>query len=79
MRALPAMGLPGLVVSTNLIDLVPVGVQIMASHFREDLYLLAGRRSKRGARRHLLSIQFPSGRRSLFYDYPTERGVAMSG
>lgn len=43
MRALPAMGLPGLVVSTNLIDLVPVGVQIVASHFREDLCLLAGK------------------------------------
>ncbi|MEN7529099.1 amidase family protein [Cupriavidus sp. DL-D2] len=43
MRALPAMGLPGLVVSTNLIDSVPVGVQIVASHFREDLCLLAGK------------------------------------
>jgi amidase len=43
MRALPAMGLPGLVVSTNLVDSVPVGVQIVASHFREDLCLLAGK------------------------------------
>ncbi|MNN61580.1 amidase [compost metagenome] len=43
MRALPAMGLPGLVVSTNLVGSVPVGVQIVASHFREDLCLLAGK------------------------------------
>ena len=43
MRALPAMGLPGLTVSTNLIDSVPVGVQVVAGHFREDLCLLAGK------------------------------------
>lgn len=43
MRALPAMGLPGLVVSTGIVDSVPVGVQIVASHFREDLCLLAGK------------------------------------
>jgi amidase len=43
MRALPAMGLPGLVVSTGMIDSVPVGVQIVAGHFREDLCLLAGK------------------------------------
>lgn len=43
MRALPAMGLPGLVVSTDVVDSVPVGVQIVASHFREDLCLLAGK------------------------------------
>jgi len=43
MRALPAMGLPGLVVSTGIVNDVPVGVQIVASHFREDLCLLAGK------------------------------------
>jgi amidase len=42
MRALPAMGLPGLTVTTQLIDDVPVGVQIVAAHYREDLCLLAG-------------------------------------
>ena len=42
MRALPAMGLPGLVVSTGMMRDVPVGVQIVAAHFREDLCLLAG-------------------------------------
>lgn len=42
MRALPAMGLPGLAVTTQLIDGVPVGVQIVAAHYREDLCLLAG-------------------------------------
>ena len=43
MRSLPAMGLPGLVVSTGIVNAVPVGVQIVASHFREDLCLLAGK------------------------------------
>ena len=43
MRALPAMGLPGLVVSTGMAGSVPVGVQIVAGHFREDLCLLAGK------------------------------------
>jgi amidase len=42
MRALPAMGLPGLAVTTQLVDGVPVGVQIVAAHYREDLCLLAG-------------------------------------
>jgi len=43
MRAPPALGLPGLTVTTNLIGSVPVGVQILASHYREDLCLLAGK------------------------------------
>jgi amidase len=43
LRAPPALGLPGLAVATNLIGSVPVGVQILASHFREDLCLLAGK------------------------------------
>jgi amidase len=43
MRGPPALGLPGLTVTTNLIGSVPVGVQILASHFREDLCLLAGK------------------------------------
>ncbi|WP_069262365.1 amidase family protein [Paraburkholderia nodosa] len=50
MRALPAMGLPGLVVSTGMVKDVPVGVQIVAGHFREDLCLLAGQAiEERGA------------------------------
>jgi amidase len=43
LRALPTMGLPGLTVSTNLIGSVPVGVQIVAGHYREDLCLRAGK------------------------------------
>ena len=43
MRALPAMGLPGLTVTTSLVGTVPVGVQIVAAHYREDLCLLAGK------------------------------------
>ena len=43
LRAPPALGLPGLAVTTNLIGSVPVGVQILASHYREDLCLLAGK------------------------------------
>jgi amidase len=42
-RALPALGLPSLTVSTSLIGSVPVGVEIVAGHFREDLCLLAGK------------------------------------
>jgi amidase len=42
-RGLPAMGLPGLTVSTNLIGSTPVGLEIVAGHFREDLCLLAGK------------------------------------
>jgi amidase len=42
MRALPAIGLPGLAVTTQLVNGVPVGVQIVAAHYREDLCLLAG-------------------------------------
>jgi amidase len=43
MRAMSALGLPALTVSTKLIGSVPVGVQIVASHFREDLCFLAGK------------------------------------
>ena len=40
--AIPFMGLPGLTVSTGLIGRVPVGVQVVAGRYREDLCLLAG-------------------------------------
>jgi amidase len=40
--ALPLMGLPGLTVSTGLVRKSPVGVQVVASRFRDDLCLLAG-------------------------------------
>ncbi len=39
---LPLMGLPGLVVSTGLVGRTPVGVQVVAGRYREDLCLLAG-------------------------------------
>ena len=42
MRALPTLGLPGLAVSTGLAGESPVGVQIVAGRFREDLCLRAG-------------------------------------
>jgi len=42
MRALPTLGLPGLTVSTDLVDKSPVGVQIIAGRYREDLCLRAG-------------------------------------
>ncbi|MGO9682557.1 MAG: amidase family protein [Beijerinckiaceae bacterium] len=41
-RALPTMGLPALTVATGLIGSVPVGVQIVAGRYREDLCLRAG-------------------------------------
>ena len=39
---LPLMGLPGLTVSTGLVDGTPVGVQLIAGRYREDLCLAAG-------------------------------------
>jgi amidase len=41
-RALAALGLPCLAVATGLVSSVPVGVQVVASRFREDLCLRAG-------------------------------------
>jgi amidase len=40
--AIPFMGLPALTVSTGLVGRIPVGVQVVAGRFREDLCLLAG-------------------------------------
>jgi amidase len=39
---LPLMGLPGLTVTTGLIGSTPVGVQVVADQFREDLLLEVG-------------------------------------
>ena len=39
---LPLLGLPGLAVSTGLLGSVPVGVQLVAGRYREDLLLAAG-------------------------------------
>jgi amidase len=39
---LPPLSLPGLAVSTGLVGTVPVGVQLVAGRYREDLLLLAG-------------------------------------
>jgi amidase len=39
---LPLMGLPGLAVATGLVGTVPVGVQLLAGRYREDLLLTAG-------------------------------------
>ena len=44
------MGLPGLVVSTGMNGTVPIGVQLIASRYREDLLLDVGEEiAKRGA------------------------------
>jgi len=40
--AIPFMGLPALTVTTGLVGRVPVGVQVVAGHYREDLCLSAG-------------------------------------
>lgn len=40
--AIPALGLPGLAVTTGLVGRAPVGVQVVAGRFREDLCLAAG-------------------------------------
>lgn len=42
MIATPFMGLPGLTVTTGTHGTSPVGVQLVADHFREDLLLSAG-------------------------------------
>jgi len=42
LRATPALGLPILAVSTGLVGQSPVGVQIVAGRYREDLCLRAG-------------------------------------
>jgi len=42
MRAFPAIGLPGLAVTTGFVNGTPVGVQLVAARFREDLCLDAG-------------------------------------
>jgi amidase len=39
---LPLMGLPGLTVSTGMAGTTTVGVQVVATRYREDLCLLAG-------------------------------------
>ena len=39
---LPLMGLPGLAVTTGLVGTIPVGVQLLAGRYREDLLLQAG-------------------------------------
>jgi amidase len=41
-RALPTMGLPALAVATGLVGSAPVGVQLVADRYREDLCLRAG-------------------------------------
>ena len=40
---LPFMGMPSLAVSTGLIDRTPIGVQLVASRFREDILFAAAR------------------------------------
>jgi amidase len=42
LRATPVLGLPALAVSTGLVGQSPVGVQIVAGRYREDLCLRAG-------------------------------------
>jgi amidase len=45
---LPFLGLPGLTVATGLHGRTPVGVQVVAGRYREDLCLLAGESIERG-------------------------------
>jgi len=42
-RALPVLGMPGFAVSTGQAGEVPVGVQLIAGRFREDILIAAGR------------------------------------
>jgi len=45
---LPFLGLPALTVSTGMHDTAPVGVQVVASRYREDLCLAAGKDIEQG-------------------------------
>ncbi len=49
---LPLMGLPGLTVSTGMVGATPVGVQIVAGRYREDLCLRAGEAIEAGGVPH---------------------------
>ncbi|MCV0426634.1 MAG: amidase, partial [Roseibium sp.] len=48
-RALPAIGVPALSVATGEVGNLPVGVQLVASRFREDILLAAGRDIERAS------------------------------
>lgn len=41
-RALPTLGMPGLAVATGAVENHPVGVQLIADRYREDMLLAAG-------------------------------------
>ncbi len=45
---LPLLGLPGLAVATGLIGKTPVGVQLIAGRYREDVLFRAGRAIESG-------------------------------
>ncbi|MEO9782107.1 MAG: amidase family protein [Sedimentitalea sp.] len=47
-RALPTLGLPGLSVATGQVGRIPVGVQLIAGRFREDVLLAAGAAIEKG-------------------------------
>ncbi|MEY8828029.1 amidase family protein [Sedimentitalea sp. XS_ASV28] len=47
-RALPTLGLPGLSVATGQVGTLPVGVQLIAGRFREDILLAAGAAIEKG-------------------------------
>ena len=47
---LPLMGLPGLVVSTDMVGDLPVGVQLIAGRYQENALLLAGEVIERGSK-----------------------------
>lgn len=42
-RALPTLGLPGLTVATGAVGTKPIGVQLIAGRFRENILLAAGK------------------------------------
>jgi amidase len=49
--AIPLLGLPGLTVSTGFTGKTPVGVQLIAGRYREDILLAAGAAIERGGPR----------------------------
>jgi amidase len=57
--AIPLLGLPGLTVFTGFAGKTPVGVQLIAGRYREDVLLAAGRSIERGGPSpHVIDPQF---------------------
>ncbi len=60
-RALPALGLPAMSVATGMAAGRPVGVQLVAGRFREDILIAAGRALEAGGHRPAVAEPVATG------------------